>query len=40
MKNSDMPAMPMWRTNSGGYWLKSDLGDGYVVSYFMKIVVV
>ena len=29
MKNSDMPAMPMGRTNSGGYWLKSDLGDGY-----------
>ena len=29
MKNSDMPAMPMGRTNGGGYWLKSDLGDGY-----------
>lgn len=29
MKNSDMPAMPMGRTNSGGYWLKSDLDDGY-----------
>ena len=29
MKNSDMPAMPMGRTNSGGYWLKRDLDDGY-----------
>ena len=29
MKNSDMPAMPMGKTNSGGYWLKSDLDDGY-----------
>jgi hypothetical protein len=29
MKNADMPAMPMGKTNSGGYWLKSDLDDGY-----------
>lgn len=29
MKNSDMPAMPMGKTNIGGYRLKSDLDDGY-----------
>lgn len=29
MKNSDMPAMPMGQADNGGYWLKSDLDDGY-----------
>ena len=24
-----MPAMPMGKTNSGGYWTKRDLDDGY-----------
>ena len=29
MKNGDMPAMPMGKTNIGSYWKKSDLDDGY-----------